>query len=384
MYLGASGEAATTNAAIAATAGQVRMLNGAIARTEFSSSTGGYTTDGATFPAVVDEGDAYTGNPHHNWTSTLTDDQIEAAYPAIGDLQRIEVLERNGLGAEGGRVRRLRLVGATSSLEQTGEQVRSKFSLKSNWFTPAAAAPAGGGGGGGGGGGATSRVLGWVTRSSATAGPPTGNVSYGGEGYIPISCDWDNDGDDTLGVYANGTWYLRDDLAAGAPTRSFAFGAAGYVPVCGDWNGDGQDSIGVYAAGTWYLRNDVGAGSPHITFAYGYAGATPMVGNWDGSDRAVEIGVFDSGSWLLRNDTGPGSPALSFPYGYAGVVPVIGDWNGDGVDGIGVYDAGQWYLRETATAGPPARSFAYGYAGTWPITGHWSAAADGVGIIELR
>ncbi|HEX9969492.1 MAG TPA: SpoIID/LytB domain-containing protein, partial [Acidimicrobiales bacterium] len=44
VYGGASGEAATTNAATDATAGQVRRLgNGSVASTEFSSSTGGWT-----------------------------------------------------------------------------------------------------------------------------------------------------------------------------------------------------------------------------------------------------------------------------------------------------------------------------------------------------
>ncbi len=388
VYLGASGEAAATNTAIAATAGQVRLMpNGTVARTEFSSSTGGHTA-GGTFPAVPDLGDAITGNPHHNWSVNLTDDQIEAAFPSVGDVQRIDILERNGLGADGGRVRRLRIVGDRGQADQTGDQFRSRFGLKSDWFTPTAGpgtpgsptttAPPGSPPA------AQPRVLGWLTRSSATAGPPTGSVAYGAEGYTPISCDWDDDGDDTLGVYINGTWYLRDNLSAGGPTRTFDFGAAGYTPVCGDWDGDGRDSIGVYAAGTWYLRNDVGPGSPHYAFSYGYAGAFPMVGNFDGRDRAVEIAVFDRGSWIIRNDVGPGSPSADFAYGYGGTIPVVGDWNGDGVDGIGVYDNGQWFLRDTATPGGPSRAFAYGYAGTWPIAGHWTPNADGVGIIELR
>ena len=53
-----------TDTAIAATAGQVRLDGkGAVARTEFSSSTGGYTA-GGTFPAVPDEGDAVSMNPN--------------------------------------------------------------------------------------------------------------------------------------------------------------------------------------------------------------------------------------------------------------------------------------------------------------------------------
>jgi hypothetical protein len=49
-------EDARTDKAIADTAGEVRLLNGSVARTEFSSSTGGWTA-GGTFPAVEDTGD---------------------------------------------------------------------------------------------------------------------------------------------------------------------------------------------------------------------------------------------------------------------------------------------------------------------------------------
>ncbi|MDP1819361.1 MAG: SpoIID/LytB domain-containing protein [Acidimicrobiales bacterium] len=379
VYAGAGSERATTDAAIAATAGEVRMKGSAVARTEFSSSTGGYTA-GGTFPAVVDDGDgvASNSNPHHTWSTQIESSKLESAYPTIGDLQRIEVLERNGLGyhGDGGRVRRVRLVGASANVEVTGDAFRSAAGLKSDWFT---ATPVAGGGGGGGGTG----DLQWFLRSSATPGSPTTQVAYGGRGYTPISCDWDNDGDDTLGAYVNGEWYLRDNLSPGAPTRTFSFGGPGYRPVCGDWNGDGQDSIGVYAGdGMWYLRNDVGPGSPHMSFQYGYTAARPVVGNWDGSDAAVEVGVYDAGSWLLRDNVGAGAPQRNVQYGYVGAVPVIGDWNGDGYDGFGVYDRGSWYLREFVSPGTPTRSFTYGYTGPVPITGRWSPSADGVGVVD--
>jgi SpoIID/LytB domain protein len=386
VYLGASNESANANAAIAATAGQIRRLgNGNIARTEFSSSTGGWTAEG-TFPPVEDLGDATAGNPHHNWSLTLTDVQIEQALPTIGDLQRVDITERNRLGADGGRVRRMRVVGSSATRELTGDQFRSTFGLRSDWFSvspvtspgggsPPTTAPAPSG---------SANVLGWLTRSTATPGAPTGNVAYGAPGYTAVTCDWNDDGTDTLGVYAGGTWYLRDDLNPGSPTRTFDYGAPGYRPVCGDWDGDGRDGIGVYANGTWYLRNDVGPGAPHYAFDYGYAAAVPVVGNFDPADLAVEIAVYDSGTWYERNDVGAGPPSSTFAYGYAGVPPVAGDWNGDGTDGIGVYDRGQWFLREAASPGGPERNFAYGYPGTSPVVGRWSAAVDGVGIIEVR
>ncbi|MDQ3757517.1 MAG: SpoIID/LytB domain-containing protein [Actinomycetota bacterium] len=134
VYGGASGEAATTNAATDATAGQVRKhANGAVASTEFSSSTGGYTA-GGTFPAVIDEGDSVSSNPNHNWTAEVPVASIEAAYPEIGSLFAVSVTKRNGLGDWGGRVLEVVLRGSGGSKAITGDTFRSKFGLKSDWF----------------------------------------------------------------------------------------------------------------------------------------------------------------------------------------------------------------------------------------------------------
>jgi hypothetical protein len=338
---------------------------------------------------VEDAGDATAGNPHHTWTTTISDAQIEQALPTIGDFQRVDITERNGLGADGGRVRRMKVYGSAGMRELTGDQFRSTFGLRSDWFTlTPTSTPVGGTtpttAPGGSNPAPKARALGWLTRTTPTPGQPTGNVEYGVEGYTPIVCDWNDDGTDTLGVYVGGTWYLRDDLKPGAPVYSFEYGAPGYQPVCGDWDGDGRDSIGVYVNGEWYLRNSVSPGRPDISFSYGYAAASPVVGNFDGSDRAVEIGVYDAGTWFLRNSVSPGQPSLTVSYGYRPAVPVVGDWDGNGVDGFGVYDQGSWFLRETTTPGPPERSFSYGYPGPTPITGRWVVKQDGIGVIETR
>src|SRR5829696_6337007 len=68
-----------SDAAVAGTAGTARMRGGAVARTEFSSSTGGWTA-GGTFPAVPDAGDGYAGNPYHAWRATVPVAAVEAAY----------------------------------------------------------------------------------------------------------------------------------------------------------------------------------------------------------------------------------------------------------------------------------------------------------------
>ena len=124
-----------TNQAILDTAGKIRRTSaGAVARTEFSSSTGGITAGGV-FPVVVDEGDTTPSNPNHTWSAKIGVDVVEARY-GRGTLEDIKILERNGLGAEGGRVKRMVLVFSGEDLELTGDQFRIAFNLKSDWFTP--------------------------------------------------------------------------------------------------------------------------------------------------------------------------------------------------------------------------------------------------------
>lgn len=133
--------AASTDAAIAATNDLVRLTaQGTVARTEFSSSTGGHTAGGA-FTAVVDAGDAIAANPNRTWTTRLSTAPIEADF-GLGRLLSLEVTERNGLDphGDGGRV-----VAALATFERgtrtlTGAQVRQAFDfqLKSDWFTPGA------------------------------------------------------------------------------------------------------------------------------------------------------------------------------------------------------------------------------------------------------
>lgn len=115
----------------------MEMSNGSIARTEFSSSTGGYSA-GGTFPAVVDQYDNICAdgicNTNHTWTATLTQDQIQAAFPQIGTLTEIRVDQRNGEGDMGGRVVTLSLLGSSGSVSLSGDSFASDFGLNSDWY----------------------------------------------------------------------------------------------------------------------------------------------------------------------------------------------------------------------------------------------------------
>ncbi len=146
-YLGVGVETSVTDAAVAATAGQVRVFaNGAVAATEYSSSTGGYTAGGA-FPAVVDAGDSVcvpgACNPHHTWRAVVQVSTIEGAYPQLGALDAVVVTNRNGLGDLGGRVEDLVLEGSAGNVVLTGDQFAYAFGLQSNWFAITSASSGG-------------------------------------------------------------------------------------------------------------------------------------------------------------------------------------------------------------------------------------------------
>jgi SpoIID/LytB domain protein len=127
----------STDQAVADTAGQIRERNGSAVSTMYSSSTGGHTAFSASvgFPAVPDLGD--TVSPRHTWNRAIPRAAIEARYNR-GSLQRIEILARNGLGADGGRVTQMRLVFSGGNLELSGAAFRSAFfnEVWSDWFTP--------------------------------------------------------------------------------------------------------------------------------------------------------------------------------------------------------------------------------------------------------
>ena len=126
-------EALATDAAVAATAGMVRLLDGVVSRTEFSASTGGHTIS-ADFVGVPDIGDDVSINPVHRWT-----DQIDATRVAdtfgLGPLYEIEVIGRDGYGDDGGRAVEVELRARDGNrFVVSGDRFRREFGLRSNWF----------------------------------------------------------------------------------------------------------------------------------------------------------------------------------------------------------------------------------------------------------
>ncbi|MBQ4080564.1 MAG: hypothetical protein II596_07785, partial [Thermoguttaceae bacterium] len=138
------------------------------------------------------------------------------------------------------------------------------------------------------------------------------------------------------------------------------FGGNGDVPISGDWNGDGQAQIGFYNNGVWTLDlNGNGRFDEGEDWVKDFGGpdSIPIVGDWDG-DGIDSIGYFDRGKWTL-DVHGDRSAVISDSfdpkeYQYQdGDVAVAGDWNGDGIDEIAVYRSGQ---GATTAENAPAQS----------------------------
>ncbi len=134
VYRGVAAEHPASDAAIKATARQVRTYGGKPAFTQFSSSNGGWTAAGSQ-PYQVAKKDPYeasSGNPNNSWSVRLTDDAIEQQFPGIGDFEELVITASPG---SGGRVSTVRIVGSNSDTTTlTGDQFRVRFGLRSTMF----------------------------------------------------------------------------------------------------------------------------------------------------------------------------------------------------------------------------------------------------------
>lgn len=124
--------AASTDAAIAATARVARYYGGGPAFTQFSSTNGGYSKAGSR-PYLVARADPYTGtapgDTRTRWTDSLSVARVQQSCPAGGTLQRM-VLTRDGLGEIGGRILSARLECTTG----TATVATPAFGLLSSWW----------------------------------------------------------------------------------------------------------------------------------------------------------------------------------------------------------------------------------------------------------
>ena len=137
VYRGVAGEQPQSNAAAAATAGQVLTYGGQFAFAQFSSSNGGWSASGGQ-PYLVAQQDPYAGSagdPNLNWTKQVSVAALQAAYPAIGPLTSVQISGRDG-DPTYGWVTSIVLTYQTGPQKTiTGSAFKSLFGLKSANFS---------------------------------------------------------------------------------------------------------------------------------------------------------------------------------------------------------------------------------------------------------
>ena len=141
MYRGVAAETASTNAAVAATSGQIVTYNGAPAVTYFFASSGGYTENvedawpGATpdpwLRGVPDPYDGAGGDPYHHWTRQMS---LATAAKDLGKLVKGKLvgIKVTKTGASP-RIMTANVIGTGGTVSVTGSQLEGAFGLLSTW-----------------------------------------------------------------------------------------------------------------------------------------------------------------------------------------------------------------------------------------------------------
>lgn len=136
VYGGVAGETSRTNKLVDNTPQLYLTYDGKPAFTQFSASSGGHTADGGKpyLTAKPDPYDGYSGNTVHSWRVQVSGAPLAAKYPKIGSFVRLQILQRDGDGAFGGRVLRARVHGTKGRVDVTGDDVRWALGLRSTLF----------------------------------------------------------------------------------------------------------------------------------------------------------------------------------------------------------------------------------------------------------
>ena len=328
MYSGLPAEAATTDAAIAATSGQTLTYQGVPAFTQFAASNGGWSSSGGK-PYLVARADPYDGaipNGSNSWTKAITAVTIEAKWPSIGSYRRLRISSRDGNGQWGGRVLQVAVEGSTGTISVAGTAFRTAFGLKSEWFVPTnlRSAPS------------YPRdftrdkkadVLAVVDRTGYLRMYP-GNgasgwgtmkvVGTGFRGYAKVftAGTWDIDGiSDVLAQKADGTLWLHPGTAAGplgAPRKvGSGWGSYNLVIPVGDFSGDGlTDLLARRSDGRLMLFSGNGSGGFRgarlLGPGWGVFTALFSPGDLDGDAKSDVIVRASDGSAYLYPGNGSG------------------------------------------------------------------------------
>jgi len=137
VYLGIEHEKPSTTDAVDATAGQVVLYGGEVAKTYFFSTSGGRTASaedvwGEAVPYLVSVPDPYDSiSPHHTWGPV--------AFTGAALAKRLKmkgrVMDVQSELNSSGRIKTLTVIGSLGTVEIPGANVRQRLGVQSTWFT---------------------------------------------------------------------------------------------------------------------------------------------------------------------------------------------------------------------------------------------------------
>ena len=137
VYKGVAGETSRTNAAVAATKGEVVQYQGELITTYYFSTSGGKTENvensflgSEPQPWLVGVDDPYDGiSPRHTWRFNFTNARLDSALGAPGKLRKIRVIKR-GVSP---RIVRARVYGSAGTATVSGPEIRASLGLYDTW-----------------------------------------------------------------------------------------------------------------------------------------------------------------------------------------------------------------------------------------------------------
>src|SRR3989454_820695 len=139
VYLGMDHEKPSTTAAVNATAGQVVLYQGDVAKTYFFSTSGGRTASaedvwGKPVPYLVSVPDPYDSiSPHHDWGPLV----FTGAKLAKVMKMKGRVIDLQPELNASGRIKVVNVVGTKGTLAVPGAELRRLLGLRSTWFSVA-------------------------------------------------------------------------------------------------------------------------------------------------------------------------------------------------------------------------------------------------------
>ncbi len=135
VYKGILDEAASTQAAVNATAGEVLIHQGRIIEAVFHSASGGHTENVENvwtrpLPYLKAVPDFDQGSPEYEWVKTFSRSELSARITGVGNITSMVAAQTTPHG----RVKTMRIVGDAGTRTMTGDALRNALGLKSTKF----------------------------------------------------------------------------------------------------------------------------------------------------------------------------------------------------------------------------------------------------------